>query len=110
MISSGVVLPETESVPDRRHLRITELLAWLVVWAMLGVACDQVGAQQPPANGKFAIAIHGGAGDELDNITEEERKAHRKSLAAALEVGRKIIADGGKAMDAVEQTILPDSQ
>lgn len=62
-------------------------------------------AQEHPLRAEFAIAIHGGAGDELDNITAAEKEAHRASLARALETGRKLLAEGGRAIDAVEQTI-----
>ena len=88
-----------------RRARFRLLGWWCVVCLVMGSTLGTAEAQQPPVRGRFAIAIHGGAGDELDNITEDERKVHRKSLAAALEVGRKIVAEGGKAMDAVEQTI-----
>ena len=53
----------------------------------------------------YALAIHGGAGIEPDTLTADEQAAHEKSLKTALEVGRKILADGGTALDAVEQTI-----
>lgn len=106
MISAFVIQTVPASMPAHpSHWLAGWRVAWFVLLAMFGVVCDRACAQQTPTNGRFAIAIHGGAGDELDNITEDERKAHRKSLAAALEVGRKIIADGGKAIDAVEQTI-----
>jgi L-asparaginase / beta-aspartyl-peptidase len=81
------------------------VVSYPMLCAILGITSDQVYAQPISPNGRFAIAIHGGAGDELDNITQAERTAHRKSLAAALDVGRKILAEGGKAIDAVEQTI-----
>ena len=55
----------------------------------------------------YAIAIHGGAGTILkENITEEKEKAIRAVLDQALEVGRKILEEGGASMDAVEQTIM----
>jgi beta-aspartyl-peptidase (threonine type) len=53
----------------------------------------------------FAIALHGGAGIRPANLTEEELKVRRDGLAAALELGRKILAGGGTALDAVEQTV-----
>ena len=58
-----------------------------------------------PEQIEFAIALHGGAGLVPSKLSEAEQAAHRKSLAAALEVGRKILADGGTALDAIEQTI-----
>ncbi len=54
---------------------------------------------------EFAIALHGGAGIEPERLSEETTKEYHKSLAKALEVGRKILADGGTALDAVEETI-----
>ncbi len=54
---------------------------------------------------EFAIALHGGAGIEPEKLSEERKKEYRESLAKALEVGRKILARGGTALDAVEETI-----
>jgi beta-aspartyl-peptidase (threonine type) len=54
---------------------------------------------------EFAIALHGGAGIEPDKLTEESKKGYRESLGKALETGRKILAEGGTALDAVEETI-----
>jgi len=62
--------------------------------------------------GKYAIAIHGGAGIELAKLTADEKAAYEKALAECLAVGEKILANGGTALDAVEQTIraLEDEQ
>lgn len=54
---------------------------------------------------EFAIAIHGGAGLDPDPVTDEQRAEYRASMERALQVGRKILSDGGTALDAVEQTI-----
>jgi L-asparaginase / beta-aspartyl-peptidase len=62
-------------------------------------------AEKPPGKIDFAIAIHGGAISRLDKMSAAEEEQYRKSLGKALEVGRKILADGGNALDAVEQTI-----
>jgi beta-aspartyl-peptidase (threonine type) len=53
---------------------------------------------------KFAIVIHGGAGDPA-SLTEDDKRHHDESLRKALEVGRKILAEDGAALDAVEQVI-----
>ncbi len=54
----------------------------------------------------YALVIHGGAGTidrkEMDSLTE---KAYISSLNAALEIGEKILANGGKSIDAVESVI-----
>jgi beta-aspartyl-peptidase (threonine type) len=55
---------------------------------------------------EWAIVIHGGAGGiTKENITSEMDKEYRTSLMAALNIGRKILNEGGSALDAVEQTI-----
>ncbi len=63
----------------------------------------------PPA---YAIAIHGGAGTiREDQMTEERAEAIRAAMNQALDAGQAILAAGGSAADAVEQTIwvLEDS-
>ncbi|MCC7083647.1 MAG: isoaspartyl peptidase/L-asparaginase [Pirellulales bacterium] len=54
---------------------------------------------------EFAIALHGGAGSKPLNFTPEERRQLEAGLAKALETGRKILAEGGTALDAVEATV-----
>jgi beta-aspartyl-peptidase (threonine type) len=55
---------------------------------------------------EWAIVIHGGAGGMTkENITPELDKEYRASLQAALNTGKKILSEGGSALDAVEQTI-----
>lgn len=54
---------------------------------------------------EFAIALHGGAGIEPEKLSEEGKTKYRESLSKALGIGRKILADGGTALDAVEETI-----
>ena len=55
---------------------------------------------------EWAIVIHGGAGgmtrEKMDSATDAD---YRTSLSAALNIGKKILSEGGTAMDAVEQTI-----
>src|SRR5450759_3873815 len=55
---------------------------------------------------EWAIVMHGGAGGiSRENITPEMDKEYRASLLIALNTGKKILAEGGTALDAVEQTI-----
>jgi beta-aspartyl-peptidase (threonine type) len=55
---------------------------------------------------EWAIVIHGGAGGiSRENVTPELDKEYRAGLQMALNTGKKILADGGSALDAVEQTI-----
>jgi beta-aspartyl-peptidase (threonine type) len=55
---------------------------------------------------KFGLAVHGGAGViRKDELTAEQESEYRRSLAAALEVGQKILSAGGPALDAVEASV-----
>lgn len=55
----------------------------------------------------YALAIHGGAGtlprNELSTAMERQ---YRDALSAALEAGRKTLAQGGIALDAVTQAVV----
>jgi beta-aspartyl-peptidase (threonine type) len=54
----------------------------------------------------WAIVIHGGAGGMTrENLTPELEKQYRESLLVAMNTGKKILAEGGSSLDAVEQTI-----
>jgi L-asparaginase / beta-aspartyl-peptidase len=55
---------------------------------------------------KYGIAIHGGAGTiTRDILTLEMDKTYRNSLQGAIEIGDKILAGGGTALEAVAQTV-----
>ncbi|MCH7774724.1 MAG: isoaspartyl peptidase/L-asparaginase [Bacteroidetes bacterium] len=53
----------------------------------------------------YTIVIHGGAGYISPEIPVEVKEAYQKSLTAALNIGKKILEDGGTSLDAVEQVI-----
>jgi len=79
----------------------------LVLVAAMGTAfaAESSLAADPPKKPTFALALHGGALDEVDKIPAERRTAMEAGLRKALETGRKILADGGTSLDAVEQVI-----
>ncbi len=56
---------------------------------------------------EYALVIHGGAGvitrSSMDSLTAS---SYRQALDAALTIGEKILADGGKSLDAVEAVIV----
>lgn len=55
---------------------------------------------------EYAIVIHGGAGTiQRENMSAEKDSSYRAMLNAALDIGEKILADGGSSLDAVEATI-----
>ncbi|HEY4311821.1 MAG TPA: isoaspartyl peptidase/L-asparaginase [Pirellulales bacterium] len=66
---------------------------------------SSIAAERAMPKIEFAIAIHGGAGIEPEKIPAEERRQTEDALGKALEVGHKILADGGTSLDAVEKTV-----
>ncbi len=55
---------------------------------------------------EWAIVIHGGAGAmSTENLSPELDREYRAALTDALNAGKKILAEGGTALDAVEQTV-----
>ncbi|HBH82615.1 MAG: beta-aspartyl-peptidase [Bacteroidetes bacterium GWE2_41_25] len=55
---------------------------------------------------EWAIVIHGGAGAmSTENLTPDLDKEYRVALAEALNTGKKILSEGGTALDAIEKTI-----
>jgi beta-aspartyl-peptidase (threonine type) len=67
----------------------------------LGFAMTDATAQPAP----WAMAIHGGAGTISRDEPAAEIAARREALTAALEAGRKILEEGGQALDCVETVI-----
>lgn len=56
---------------------------------------------------KFALAIHGGAGTILKSLmTAEIEREYRGGLQNALEKGFRILQKGGRALDAVETSVV----
>lgn len=59
------------------------------------------------AQGKVAIAIHGGAGTiTRKNMSAEMEKAYREGLTAALQKGYAVLKNGGNSLDAVEAAVV----
>ncbi|MXO86438.1 isoaspartyl peptidase/L-asparaginase [Altererythrobacter aurantiacus] len=63
-------------------------------------------AQPDSGEGRWSLAIHGGAGTILrENMTSDQEAEYEAALAAALDAGSSILADGGSALDAVEAVV-----
>ena len=61
----------------------------------------------PPTKHEYAIVIHGGAGTILKkNMTDEKEAAYMKALNDALDIGERILKNGGTSLEAVEKTIM----
>ena len=76
---------------------------------LLLCACNSPESKNPTTEnmkGKFAIAIHGGAGNLVKmKLTPEEEESYKQALDAALAMGSSILANGGTSVEAVEVAI-----
>ena len=86
-------------------MKIAKLL-WLFL--LLPIFAALMAAQPPEGSPKpsWALAIHGGAGTISKDLPENVKQGYLKSLAAAVEVGKKVLAEGGTSLDAVEKVVL----
>src|SRR5690348_1193874 len=56
---------------------------------------------------RWSIAIHGGAGTILrENLADAKRADYEAGLAAALDAGATVLAEGGSALDAVAAAVV----
>jgi L-asparaginase / beta-aspartyl-peptidase len=80
-------------------------LLWLLL--LLPIFAGLMAAQPPdgPKPPSWSLAIHGGAGTIPKDIPESQKEEYLKSLRAALDVGRKVLAGGGTSLDAVEKVV-----
>ncbi len=63
-------------------------------------------AQAQPTDGRWSLAIHGGAGViNRSDLTPERDALYRQGLSEALQAGEAVLAAGGTAIDAVEAAV-----
>jgi beta-aspartyl-peptidase (threonine type) len=74
----------------------------LAAWAM-----PARGQETSMSDGRWSIAIHGGAGT-MDRATmnEAQRAEYEAALGTALDAGTRVLAAGGSALDAVEAAVV----
>ena len=65
-------------------------------------------AQETPMNdGRWSIAIHGGAGTmDRATMSDAQRAEYEAALGTALDAGSAVLAAGGSALDAVEAAVV----
>lgn len=90
-----------------RTARSVSIFATLVLAFLIGP--HKVAAQASTSSddnaAKWAIAVHGGAGGNPKTWSDKAREARRAGMNEALGIGKKILADGGTSLDAVEAVI-----
>jgi beta-aspartyl-peptidase (threonine type) len=60
---------------------------------------------ESPSPKHWGIAIHGGAGGNPSNWSDQRRQERQRGLENALKIGRNLLAAGGSSLDAVESVI-----
>lgn len=81
----------------------TKILIFLTLFISFG--CSKQPEKQK-SKLDWAIALHGGAGNLLpEDYTKEQQDAYTKELNNALDIGKRILTEGGTSLDAVEQVI-----
>lgn len=55
---------------------------------------------------RWAIALHGGAGNVSKDISPERLREYQSALNRALQTGEQILQRGGTSLDAVEATVM----
>ena len=74
----------------------------LVAWALPARAQETT-----MADGRWSIAIHGGAGTmDRATMSAAQRAEYEAALGTALDAGAKVLAEGGSALDAVEAAVV----
>lgn len=84
------------------------LLTVLVSLASLFAGCRSTAPgteRAAPPSVSWALAIHGGAGTIDPGRPESERKGYEQALELALELGRRMLADGASALDTCEAVV-----
>ena len=91
-------------IPDKMKTKLIVFSSLLII--ALALFSYKSNIKPSPERLAWAIVIHGGAGGMTkENLSPELDKEYRASLSLAINTGKKILADGGSALDAVEQTI-----
>jgi hypothetical protein len=68
-------------------------------------ATDTADDATPPTQPDWAIAVHGGAGSISEAMTPQREAVYHAVLRRALAAGSLVLADGGSAVDAVEEAV-----
>lgn len=87
---------------------LTRGLAFLTTCTLAALTgCASWANRAPePVKGRWAIAIHGGAGViSMKDMTPLQRQEHAASLRKALTIGTDLLSRGGSSLDAVEAVV-----
>ena len=81
-----------------RAIQVCMMATGLMLVGEMASAQDRPAAADKP----YAFAIHGGAGTiTRENLSAELEQSYRSKLSEALKAGEQVLANGGKAVDAI---------
>jgi beta-aspartyl-peptidase (threonine type) len=86
-------------------MRARQAISFFLSFAFAGTSLAQA-QTAAPHKAKWAIAVHGGAGEEeWQHMDAATAAAYHASLARALSAGAAVLSKGGRSIDAVEAAI-----
>src|SRR5689334_10319864 len=78
---------------------------WWVGWAaavgLVAFGQTDLKGQEKAVMGRYAIAIHGGAGNDASRMSKEQIAEVEASMGKALDIGVGVLKGGGTSLDAV---------
>jgi len=85
-------------------------LATIICITLLATSCKDLATKELNSKemekAEYAIVVHGGAGTILKkNMTPEKEEEYKDALNKALDIGEKVLQEGGSSIEAVEKTI-----
>lgn len=101
VIIKALIVEPNEGIMNTLMNRIVGLL---VLTLTIGCTQSEPGAQDMQKK-EWALALHGGAGVISKDLPDSVKQGYMDDLNEALGIGENILADGGSALDAVEQVI-----
>ncbi len=79
----------------------------IVLAFLLGAGTAAAQESETMPEGRWSIAIHGGAGTmDPETMSAELQAEYQAALGAALDAGATVLAGGGSALDAVEAAVV----
>ncbi|MDA7951246.1 MAG: isoaspartyl peptidase/L-asparaginase [Pirellulaceae bacterium] len=61
--------------------------------------------EKKPSKVEYAIVVHGGAGGNPASWSDRQKETRIAAMTEAVNIGKKILAEGGTSLDAVEQVV-----
>ncbi len=95
-------------MPDQRPAKMLLRNGLIFILMLTAVRCEAnevTDERKTAATGDWAIAVHAGAGRLDFKPTPEQEAVYHAGLARALAAGRVVLAEGGSAVDAVEEMV-----